>query len=108
MSKVTPPGPAGALRLTVKVNDVVPALPSFNDTSLIVKFGKATAPLGVIEKSSTASPSSAPVASVSFQRIQNVAPLGILNPLMVELRAVRSAAALPFLAPVVAVSGVTK
>ena len=29
---VTPPGPAGADRLTVKVNDVVPALPSLRLT----------------------------------------------------------------------------
>ena len=35
MSKVTPPGPAGAERLTVKSNDVVPALPSLAVTSLI-------------------------------------------------------------------------
>src|SRR6185436_19512719 len=64
--------------------------------------------LGVREKSSTARPSSAPVASASFQRIQNVAPLAMLSEEIVEESAVRSAAALPFFAPVVAVSGVTK
>ena len=37
MLKVTPPGPAGALRLTVKVKLVVPALPSLTVTSLIVR-----------------------------------------------------------------------
>ena len=34
MSNVTPPAPAGAERLTVKVKVVVPALPSFCETSL--------------------------------------------------------------------------
>src|SRR5205085_2915604 len=41
MSKVTPPGPAAADRLTVKLNDVVPALPSLWETSLIVRLGTA-------------------------------------------------------------------
>src|SRR3954465_5768460 len=108
MSKVTPPGPAGAERLPVKVKLVVPAFPSFKGTSLIVRLGRTTTPLGVSERSSTARPSSAPVASVSFQRIQKVAPLGIDRAEIVDESAVRSAAALPFLAPVVAVSGVTK
>src|SRR5436305_1225782 len=107
MSNVTPPGPAGVERLTVKVKLVVPALPSFRETSLIVRLG-GTTDWGVREKSSTARPSSAPVASVSFQRIQKVAPLAMLSDVIVEESAVRSAAALPFLAPVVAVSGVTK
>ena len=62
---------------------------------------------GVREKSSTARPSSAPLASVSVQRIQMVAPGGMLT-VMEAPRAVLSAAALPFLAPTVAVSGVTK
>ena len=84
MSKVTPPGPAGAERLTVKVKVVVPALPSFSETSLIVRLGSAATALGVSEKSSTARPSSAPVASISFQRIKKVAPLGMLRPVIVE------------------------
>ena len=108
MSNVTPPGPAGADRLTVNVYEVVPALPSFKETSLIVRFGNADAPLGVTEISSIASPSSAPEASVSVQRIKKLAPFGMLKPVMVELRAVRSPAALPFFAPIVAVSGVMK
>ena len=33
MSKLTPPGPAGAERLTVKSNDVVPPVPSWAMTS---------------------------------------------------------------------------
>ena len=45
---------------------------------------------------------------MSFQRIQKVAPLAMLEREIVEESAVRSAAALPFLAPAVAVSGVTK
>src|SRR5689334_17040446 len=101
MSNVTPPGPAGADRLTVKVKLAVPALPSLSDTSLIVRLGRTTAPLGVSEKSSTARPSSAPVASVSFQRIQNVEPLAMLSEEIVLDSAVRSAAALPFFAPTV-------
>src|ERR1044072_7169359 len=57
-------------------------------------------PSGVREKSSTARPSSAPVASTSDQRIQKVAPLGMLRPVMVELMTLRLAAALPSDAPV--------
>ena len=63
---------------------------------------------GVKLKSSTASPSSAPEESVSVQRIQKVAPFAMLSPVIVLLIAVRSAAAFPFFAPVVTVSGVTK
>ena len=39
MSKLTPPLPAGWLSETVKVNAVLPALPSFCDTSLIDSAG---------------------------------------------------------------------
>ena len=53
--------------------------------------------------SSTAKPSSAPDALKSSQRIKNVAPLGILNPVIVALIAVRFAAALPSSAPTVPV-----
>ena len=42
MSNVTPPASAGAERLTVNVNDVVPELPSFSDTSSIERLGTAT------------------------------------------------------------------
>src|SRR4051794_34436390 len=107
MSKTTPPGPAGALNETVNVNDVVPALPSFKDTSLTVKDGRVVVN-GVSEKSSMARPSSAPVASSSAQRIQNSAPAGIDSDEIVALSTVLSAAALPFFAPAVTVSGVTK
>ena len=41
MSKVTPPAPAGLLKLTVKANVVVPLLPSFKVTSLIESAGCA-------------------------------------------------------------------
>ena len=44
---------------------------------------------------------------MSVQRIQTVAPFGIESPEMLALNAVCEAAALPFLAPTVAVSGVT-
>ena len=39
MSNVTPPGPAGNERDTVKLNDVVPALPSLALTSLTESAG---------------------------------------------------------------------
>src|SRR4029450_8022811 len=64
-------------------------------------------PNGVREKSSTARPSSALVTSTSVQRIHTVAPAARLR-VIVELRAVLSAAALPFLAPADARSGVKK
>ena len=88
-------------------NVVVPLLPSTWVTSLIERVGSA-APATVMEKSSTESPSSAPDASRSFQRTQNVPPLAIDTLLIVELSATRFAAALPSLAPVVAVTGVMK
>ena len=53
-----------------------------------------------MEKSSMASPSSEPVTSASTQRIQNTPPGAMEKPLMLPLSAVRSPAALPFLAPV--------
>src|SRR6185436_10528820 len=58
-------------------------------------------PLAVSEKSSMPRPSSAPVASTSVQRIQKLAPFAILNPGIVELRAMRFAGALPSSAPTV-------
>ena len=85
ISKVTPPAPAGADKLTVNVNAVVPALPSFVETSLIVRLGSAAPGLGVSEKSSTARPSSAPVASRSVQRIKKVEPSGIVSPVIVAV-----------------------
>src|SRR3954453_10017367 len=64
------------------------------------------APGTVTEKLSIARPSSAPVASTSVQRMKNVAPFGIDNPVMVEEIAVRLPAALPSSAPAVpAVTG---
>ena len=68
-----------------------------------------TSNVGVIEKSSTASPSSELVALKSVQRIQNEAPLGMLNPESVLAMAVRLAAALPSSAPAVpAATGLEK
>src|SRR4051794_7020198 len=106
MSKLRPPAGAGEERLTVKVNEVVPESPSFWVTLLIDRF--VPTGLGVIEKSSTARPSSAPLASISVHRIQTQSPLGMFRPVIVELSAVRRAAAFPFLAPITDVSGVTK
>jgi len=42
MSNVTPPGPAVADRLTVKVAVVVPALPSTMSTSSMVSVGRSS------------------------------------------------------------------
>src|SRR5215203_6882304 len=95
MSNVTPPGPAGAESVTLKVKVVVPLLPSICDTSLIERFGIGVPPCGVKEKLSTASPSSAPEAFKSFQRIQKVAPLETLRLGIAELTEVRLAAAFP-------------
>src|SRR5678815_1564922 len=61
-------------------------------------------PCTVSVKLSTASPSSAPVALESVQRIQNVAPAGIERVPIVLDRSVLSAAVLPSFAPVVVVS----
>ena len=47
MSNVAPPGIAGADRLTVKVNEVVPELPSFKATSFTVRLGTGGEPCGV-------------------------------------------------------------
>src|SRR5215207_3056599 len=44
MSKVTPPAPAGPERLTVKSNEVVPVLPSFSDTSLMLRRNSGVEP----------------------------------------------------------------
>ena len=68
---------------------------------LVMAGAVETVPFGVRQKSSTASPSSAPVASRSVQRIQKVAPFGILRLLIVLEMLVRFAAAFPSSAPVV-------
>src|SRR5262249_19766482 len=59
--------------------------------------------LGVIEKSSIPSPSSAFVASKSVQRIKNVEPLGMFKLEMVALTVVRLTARFPSKAPIVPV-----
>ena len=75
-----------------------------------VVSGTGTKPLGVIEKSSTAKPSSEPgIRSESAQRIQKLAPLAILRPVMVKLTAVRFGDTLPLRAPTVpATTGLEK
>ncbi len=104
MSKVTPPGPAGAESETVKRKAVVPPpLPSFCDTSLMESVTPPPpAPCGVTEKSSMARPSSAPEELRSFQRIQKVAPLAMFRLEMVVEMAVRLAALFPSSAPAAA------
>src|SRR5215212_5860211 len=102
MSNVTPPGPAGDERVTTKLKDVVPAFPSLAETSVMARLGCTTVVRGVIERLSTARPSSAPGAtSKSFQRIQKEAPFGMLKPVMVKLTAVWFPGALPFKGPAV-------
>ena len=91
----------------MKVKIEEPLLPSSWLTSLIARVGKAP-PATVIAKSSMARPSSAPDASRSFQRTQNVLPLAIDTLLTVALMATLLPAALPSFAPVIAVLGVVK
>ena len=69
MSNVPPPAEALCERLTVNVNVVVPAFPSFKETSLIMRFGSVERPCGVTERSSTETPWSFPASFVSYQRI---------------------------------------
>src|SRR5262245_4503672 len=100
ISKVTPAAPAGGERFTTKLNDVVPAFPSLAETSVMVRLGGEV--FGLIEKLSTARPSSAPGAmSKSFQRIQKEAPFGMLKPVMVKLTGVWFPDALPSKGPAV-------
>src|ERR1044072_936757 len=97
MSKVTPPWVEEESE-TVKVKEVVPALPSSCDTSLMESVGVVLV-CALTKKSSTARPSSAPVASTSLKRMKKVEPFGMLRPVMVEERAVRLAALSPTSAP---------
>ena len=60
------------------------------------------------EKSSMESPSSAPVASASFQRSQNRPLFAMFKPVMIAVFTVRLAAAFPSLAPVLVVEGEIK
>src|SRR5687768_3166786 len=110
MSNVTPPVPAALERDTVKVNEVVPLLPSIWTTSLTNRLGGVGVACGVSEKSSTDSPSSEPGArSLSVHRTENVAPLGMLSPPIDPLIAVRFGDTLPFRAPTVpATTGLAK
>ena len=79
---------------------MVPASPSATEASLIDSAGTVGPPKAVSEKSSTASPSSAPgIRSLSAHRIQNVLPGGMLRPVMVALSADDDV--LPFSAPTV-------
>ena len=98
-SKVTPPGPAGAERLTTKLKVLVPASPSAWETSLTFTVGTGIPPCGVTEKSSMESPWSAPVWSGSDQRSITSVPLGMLRPVMEKVSVTRLAARLPSSAP---------
>src|SRR4051794_14314365 len=103
MSKLTPDGPAGLVRLTVKANVVVAELPSFALASLMLRSFSVAMGGGVSEKSSTARPSSAPGAmSESVQRIQNPAPFAIDRPVMLNETFEKLPALLPTMAPPVA------
>ena len=87
--------------VTLTVSSVSPAA-TLDGFALPTAVGpvETTEPCGVSEKSSMARPSSAPLASKSIQRIQNVAPGGMLSPVIVALKTVRFAAALPSFAPI--------
>src|SRR4051812_41027611 len=72
MLKVTPPGPAGALKETVKVKEVVPALPSLRETSLMVRVmpphgAKPGAPVAVLRGLGVPAVKSLALLSVSVQ-----------------------------------------
>lgn len=73
-----------------------------------VRAAGTTAPRAASEKSSMASPSSAPLASMSDQRIQKLERAAMSKPAMVALMAMAFAASLPFFAPGPVVFGVTK
>jgi hypothetical protein len=94
MSKVTPPGPAGAVRETVKLAVTVPALPSVTVASPMFRVGATTPPCGVTEKSSIERPWSLPASLLSRQRIQISCPGATATARLAET-AVRLAAALP-------------
>ena len=64
---VTSPGPAGESRLTVKLNAVVPELPSFIDTSLIESVGTVMSSF-VIVPCPCVSPAVAPLMLVTFTK----------------------------------------
>ena len=104
MLNVTPPC-ALVDTVTVNVAVIVPLWPSVTDTSSIDTVGVTGPPSlsGVSEKSSTARPSSAPVALKSVHRIQKVVPGGMPRPSMTLSSAVRFAAAWPSSAPIAAV-----
>ena len=94
-------GVAVAVAVAVAVGLGVPVA-----VAVAVGVGDAPVTFAVIEKSSTARPSSAPVASTSLKRMKKVAPFGMFRPVIVEEMAVRLAAALPSSAPAVpAVTG---
>ena len=109
-SQLTPPGPAGALSCRISAAEkLVPGpSPSGAEASERVITGSPLPPPTVTETSSMARPSSAPLASASFQRRQNVLPLAMDRLPIVADSAVRLPAALPSFAPVVAVLGVMK
>src|SRR5437660_3729314 len=68
--------------VTATLNSV--ALPACTDAGLALPTPDGpTVACGVIEKSSTARPSSELGTSMSCHLIQNVAPFGIVNPVMV-------------------------
>src|SRR5690242_14079088 len=71
MSNVTPPGPAGAERLTVKTKLVVPALPSFRETSFTVRLGRppphGARAVALLRGLAAAAAKSAELLSVSVQ-----------------------------------------
>ena len=85
-----------------------PPLPSVTDASAIDRIGPPPPPCGVTLTSSTASPSSAPVALKSCQRNLIVDPGGTERPVMTAERAARFAVELPSSAPMADVTGDSK
>ena len=73
-----------------------------------VGFVVVGTPLTLKKKSSTARPSSAPVALKSVHRMKNIAPGGMLSPVMSAERITRFNAALPSSAPTGPAAGPVK
>src|SRR5690606_38361241 len=98
MTKVTPPGPAGASSVTVKVKLVVPALPSASDTSPIDSPGaskenapaRVALPPGVVTATSTAPAAWAGVTAVIWVALSTVKLAAGVPPNVTAVASVRS------------------
>ncbi len=115
MSKLTPPAPAGWLNDTVKVAVVVPALPSFTETSLMLNDGTSsltmvpvallgeptTYPLPALRVITTVSSGSDVASAVgSMTMLPLVCPAGITSGEFTAAKSVPDVAVPPMLKPI--------